>query len=140
MTLSWSNHITNDPDSRRLEHKLDSIGKIIPFNKQDCTERLASSDGLAFIGVNEGNITTLHHFNVLKGSVENPSNKILVCLAGLGTATMVVAPTMADVNQTVNSLAPKFAQLAKCESREEVCDLWKDAKIKFKSKRITPVP
>ena len=98
MDPSWSNHITSNPDSRRLEHKLDNVGKIIPFNKQDCTERLASSDSLAFIGVNKGNITTFRHFDLLEDSVEKPSNKILVCLAGLGTATMVVAPTMADVN------------------------------------------
>ena len=57
-------------------------------------ERLTSSNGLAFIGVNEGNIATFHHFDLLKVSVENPLNKILVCLSGLGTATTVVAPTM----------------------------------------------
>ena len=140
MAPYWSNHITNNPVSRRLKHKMDIVGQIIPFNRQDCTERLASSDGLAFTGVNEGNITTFHHFDILKGSVENPSNKILVCLAGLRTATMVVAPTMADINQMVNSLVPTFAQLAKCESREELCYLRKDAKINFKSKRITTVP
>ena len=98
MAPSWSYHITNNPDRWRLEQKLDVVGKLIPHNKQDCTERLMSSGGLAFIGVNKGNITTFHHFDILKGSVENPMNKILVCLAGLGTATMVVAPTVADVN------------------------------------------
>ena len=125
MAPFWSYHITNNSDSRRLEHKLDIIGKIIPFNKQDWTERLTSSDGLAFIGVNKGNITTFHHFDLLKGSVENPSNKILVCLAGLGRATMVVAPTMADVNQMVNLMVPTFDQLAKFESKEELCYLRK---------------
>ena len=140
MAPYWSNHITNNPVSRRLKHKMDIVGQIIPFNRQDCTERLASSDGLAFTGVNEGNITTFHHFDILKGSVENPSNKILACLTGLATATMVVAPTMADVYQTVNSLVPTFAQLASCEMKEELCNLRQDAKIKFKSNRLTPVP
>ena len=36
--------------------KLDIVGKIIPFNRQDCTKHLASSDGLAFIGVNDHNL------------------------------------------------------------------------------------
>ena len=53
---------------------------------------------------------------------------------------MVVAPTMADVNETVNSLVPTFAQLASCETKEELCNLRQDAKIKFKSKRLMPVP
>ena len=140
MACSRSNRITNNPASWRLKHKLDIVGQIIPFNRQDCTERLASSNGLAFIGVNEGNITTFHHFDILKCSVENPSKTILVCLAGLATATMVVAPTMADVNKQVNSLVPTFAQLASCETKEELCNLRQDAKIKFKSERLMHVP
>ena len=67
MAPSWSNYITNSPVSPRLIRKLDIVGKILPFNRQDCTERLASSDGIAFIGVNKGNITTFRHFDVLKG-------------------------------------------------------------------------
>ena len=53
---------------------------------------------------------------------------------------MVVAPTTADVNQMVNSLILMFDQLAKCKSKEELCYKRKDAKIKFKSKYIMPVP
>ena len=72
--------------------------------------------------------------------MENPSNKILVCLAGVGTATTVVSLIIEDVNQTVSSPVPTFAELAKCESKETFFYLRKPAKIKFKSKRITPVP
>ena len=99
-----------------------------------------SSGGLAFVGVNKGNTTTFHHFDLLRGSVENLSNKILVCLAGVGTATTVVSLIIEDVNQTVSSPVPTFAELAKCESKETFFDLRKNAKIKFKSKRIMPVP
>ncbi len=139
MAPSWSNYITNSQVSQRLRSKLDIVGEILSYKEKDCIERLASSEGLAFIGVNEGNVTTFHHFEHLKGSVERPSNNILVCLTGLAAATMVVAPTMADVNLTVSSLVPNFDQLASCETTEELRNLRPDAKVEFKSKRLTPV-
>ena len=78
-------------------------------------ECLTSSGSLACIGVNKGNIITFHHFDLLRGSVEDLLHKILVCLAGLGGATTVVSPIMEDVNQNVSLLVPMFAELAKCE-------------------------
>ena len=78
MAPSWSNYITNSQVSQRLRSKLDIVGEILSYKEKDCIERLASSEGLAFIGVNEGNVTTFHHFEHLKGSVERPSNNILV--------------------------------------------------------------
>ena len=77
-----------------------------------------SSGGLAFVGVNKGNTITFHHFDLLRGSVENLSNKILVCLAGLGGAKTDVSLIMEDVNLTVSSLVPLFKELAKCESKD----------------------
>ena len=52
MAPSWSYYITNTPESQCLEQILDIIGQLIPHNKQDRMERLTSSGGLAFIGVN----------------------------------------------------------------------------------------
>ena len=118
--INWSKSIEADHGNKNPLHFAKATDPLVSSLETRIAQLTASPEALVLGVGDDGKIIPLHSFTNAEGTIVNPSNKI-IALSGIShDAKAVIVDVATAFGDHIKARAPKIADIAACNSIEEV--------------------